>query len=166
MRRNEGKLQTHFHSADLGCDVKSIDTTSKQRLPYTIADRNRNDFKSQSASEITSEFVENRVEISGPEKPWQPETWQDSTLFCGPGNRAIFSTFWDDFLTKLRRKPGEKRKNPLEKITNKYPMETAPWNCRFLSLVVVERVLKIATEIAVIWNRCDFRSLASWIWNR
>ena len=26
-------------------------------------------------------------------KPWQPETWQDSTLFSPPENRAAFSTF-------------------------------------------------------------------------
>ena len=43
------------------------------------------------------------------------------------------------FLTKLHRKPGEKGKKPLEKI-QKNPEETAPRNCRFLSLVVVERV--------------------------
>ena len=45
---------------------------------------------------------------SGPKKPRQPETWQDSALFSPPGNRAIFSTFWGDFLTKLHSKPGEK----------------------------------------------------------
>ena len=41
---------------------------------------------------------------------------------------------------KLHSKPREKGKNPLEKI-QKNPVETAPRNCRFLSLVVVERVL-------------------------
>ena len=29
-----------------------------------------------------------------------------------PSNRAIFSTFWGDFLAKLHRKPGEKGKEP------------------------------------------------------
>ena len=37
-------------------------------------------------------------------------------LFSPPGNRASFSTFWGDFLTKLHREAGEKGKNPLEKI--------------------------------------------------
>ena len=37
---------------------------------------------------------------SGPKKPWQPETWQDSTLFFLPGNRASFSTFWAISLLK------------------------------------------------------------------
>ena len=36
--------------------------------------------------------------------------------FSPPGNRAIFSTFWGDFLTKSNSTPGEKGKNPLEKI--------------------------------------------------
>ena len=31
-------------------------------------------------------------------------------FFSPPGNRAIFSTFWGDFLTKLHSKPGEKGK--------------------------------------------------------
>ena len=44
------------------------------------------------------------------------------------------------FLTKLHSKPGEKGKSPLEKI-QKNLVEIAPRNCRFLSLVVVERVL-------------------------
>ena len=30
--------------------------------------------------------------------------------FSSPGNRAIFSTFWGDFLTKLDRKPGKHEK--------------------------------------------------------
>ena len=37
-------------------------------------------------------------------------------IFLCPENRAIFSTFWANFLTKLHREPGEKRKNPLQKI--------------------------------------------------
>ena len=59
-------------------------------------------------------------------------------LFSPPGDRAIFSTFWGDFLTKLDRKAGEKGENPLEK-NQKNPVETASRNCRFLSLVVVGR---------------------------
>ena len=39
------------------------------------------------------------------------------------------------------RKPGGKGKNPPEKIP-KNAMETAPRNCIFLSLVMVERVLR------------------------
>ena len=60
--------------------------------------------------------------------------------FSLPGNRAIFSTFWGDFLTNLRRQPGDKKKKTLEKI-QKDPAETVLRNCRFLSLVIVERVL-------------------------
>ena len=55
--------------------------------------------------------------FSGLKKPWQPETWQDSTMhFSSPRNRGIFSTFWGDFFTKLHRKPGEEGKNPLETL--------------------------------------------------
>ena len=61
--------------------------------------------------------------------------------YFSPANRAIFSTSWGDFLTKWRRKPGEKRKNPVEKTQKKSPVETEPQNYRFLSFVVVERVL-------------------------
>ena len=54
---------------------------------------------------------------------------QDSTLSSPPGNRAIVSTFWGDFLAPLHRKTLErKEKNPLEKIQED----------TFLSLVVVE----------------------------
>ena len=42
--------------------------------------------------------------------------------------KAIFSTFWGDFHTRLHRKPGENEKNPLEK-TQRHPEETAPRNC-------------------------------------
>ena len=46
--------------------------------------------------------------------------------FPPSGNRAIFSTFWGDFLAQLHRKPGEQGKNnPLEKI-ERNPVETAP----------------------------------------
>ena len=57
---------------------------------------------------------------SGPKKPWQPETWQDSALFSPPGNRAIFSRSWGEFLTNLHTENQEKqKKNPLEKIQKK-----------------------------------------------
>ena len=69
-------------------------------------------------------------------------TATDGTLFSPLGNRAIFSTFWGHFLTKLHSEPGEKGKSPLEKI-HKNPVETVPQNCRFLSLVVVESVLTL-----------------------
>ena len=44
----------------------------------------------------------------GTEKPWQPETWQDSALFSPRGKRAIFSAIWYDFST-CRKKGGRKR---------------------------------------------------------
>ena len=39
------------------------------------------------------------------------------------------------------KRPWTKGKNPLEKVL-KYPVENAPCDCRFLSLLVVERVLR------------------------
>ena len=65
----------------------------------------------------------------GIKKPWQPETWQDSTPFASPGNRATFCTF-PNYTESLEKK----EQNPLEKIW-KNPVETAPRNCRFLSLL-------------------------------
>ena len=94
--------------------------------------------------ENTLVFCQGRFEAFQDQKPWQLETWQDSALFAPPGNWASFSTSWGDFLSKLHRKPGEKQgKHPLESIPKKNPVETAPRNCRFLSLVVVERVLSL-----------------------
>ena len=59
--------------------------------------------------------------LSGPKRTRQ----QDSTRFSPPNNRAIFS---------------KKVENPLDKFQS-IPVETAPRNCRFLSLVVVGCVL-------------------------
>ena len=80
---------------------------------------------------------------SGPTKLWQPQTRQDSAPFTfpPPGNRAIFSTFWGDFLTNLHIKPGEREQKSTGQ-NSENPVERFPRNCRFLSLVVVERVLK------------------------
>ena len=55
-------------------------------------------------------------------------------------NWAIFTPFWVDFPTELRSEPGEKGRNPLEKIQNNR-VELAHRNCRFLSLVMAEGVL-------------------------
>ena len=63
--------------------------------------------------------------------------------FSPPGSRAIFSTFGGDFLTKLHTQPGQKG-NKSTGENSKNPVETAPRNCRFLSLVVVERALILA----------------------
>ena len=73
-------------------------------------------------------------------------TARDVTGFSA-GNRAIFSTFWGHFLTKLHSKPGEKGKIPLEKIPKNPPMELAPRNCRFLSLAWVRQGLTTALPI-------------------
>ena len=81
----------------------------------------------------------------------KPMTATDVTgfyAFFSARKSAIFSTFWGHFL-KLHSKPGEKGKNPLEKI-QRNPVETAPRNCRILSLVVVERVL----SLALFWLFC------------
>ena len=63
-------------------------------------------------------------------------------IFSPRGNQDIFSTFWGDFLTKLHKTLGEKE----EKIRRrkKKTAETAPRNCRFLSLVLGERALILA----------------------
>ena len=53
-----------------------------------------------------------------------------------------FSPHLGRFPSKLHSKRGEKGNNPLEKIQK---METAPRNCRFLSLVVAEHVLWLAS---------------------
>ena len=80
----------------------------------------------------------------------------DFTHFSLPGNRAIFSTFRVDFLTKLHIKPGERGKNPLEK-THKIQVETAPRNCRFLSLIVGERALIfVLIQLGIPWLSQDF----------
>ena len=50
-----------------------------------------------------------------------------------------FSPGWGDFLTKLNSKPGEKKKSTGENIKK----ETALQNGKFLSSVMVERVLSI-----------------------
>ena len=63
---------------------------------------------------------------------------RDMTGFC-----AFFSarktTFLGDSLLHYTENPGEKQKFHWRKL--KKPVEMAPRNCRFLSLVVVERVL-------------------------
>ena len=74
-----------------------------------------------------------KLVIFGSEKTMTARDVTGFCAFCPPGNRAIFSAFWGDFLN-LHSKPGEKEKKSLE---------TAPRNCRFLSLVVVVRVLAI-----------------------
>ena len=68
----------------------------------------------------------------GPKRTWQPETWQDSAPFSPPGIRQFSPYFGAIFLAKLHIAPEEKGKKSLEKIKKKI---------RFLSLVVVERIL-------------------------
>ena len=78
--------------------------------------------------------------FSGPRSPRQPATWQDSTLFSLPGNPAILSTFWADFLLTTQ-KTWRNAKKSLEREYFSNSVETAPRNGRYLSLVVVECVL-------------------------
>ena len=74
---------------------------------------------------------------SGPKKPWQPQTWQDLTrispldfLLLSPGFRGlVLLNCTGKYWRKSKKSSGEP------------PVETAPRNCRFLSLVVVERAL-------------------------
>ena len=45
--------------------------------------------------------------------------------------------------------------------------QTAQWNCKRIAFQSVgTKGRRIATEITVIWNCCDFKSLAGWIWDR
>ena len=83
---------------------------------------------------------------NGKNRDRETMTARDVTEFYGsssPGNRAIFSTVWGDFLTKLHRNHWRRSKNfHWRKIYKKKekmnwrkfknnPMETAPRNCRF-----------------------------------
>ena len=72
--------------------------------------------------------------------------------FSPPGNRAILSTFWGDFLAKLHRKPGKNlfKKNPLEEFKQNQ-VEMAVENCRFLSLVMIERALTTTPPKNALW---------------
>ena len=56
---------------------------------------------------------------------------------------ATFSRFCGARLTKLHMNTAEKAK----KSSGEPPVETAPRNCRFLSLVVVERALNVANVL-------------------
>ena len=66
-------------------------------------------------------------------KPWQLETWQDSACAYSP---------------KLHWKPGETGKQSTGE-NSENPVETVPQNCRFLSLVVVERA---SVKLTSRWN--------------
>ena len=78
---------------------------------------------------------------SGSKKPWQPETWQDSTLLFSTWKSGKCLHILGRCPYSIAPKPGEKGKNPLETIQKKPVQDGTPRNCRFLSLVVVERVL-------------------------
>ena len=73
-------------------------------------------------------------------------TARDVTRFCACFSARKSGYFLHslrgDFLTNLHGKPGERGNNPLENIQKKNPVAPAPRNCKFLSLVVVERVLR------------------------
>ena len=76
-------------------------------------------------------------------KTSQPETWQDSAFFSPPGNRAMFSAFWGDFLIKLHRKPGEIEQIHWRKF-KKSKEEPPPGPQHFK--------LTIAVKIVTSWN--------------
>ena len=69
--------------------------------------------------------------------------------------KTIFSTFWGEFLTNyiITQKTWRKRENSTGE-NSKNPVETAPRNCIFLSLVVVERIL--ISRIATCFKFQDF----------
>ena len=92
--------------------------------------RNRNRAIPLNCAETHRKPFPQRNRWNGKSEPLEPVHAQTVTEphFSLPRNLAIFSTFWGDFLTQLHRKTWrERNKNPL------------PRNCRFLSLVVVER---------------------------
>ena len=80
------------------------------------------------------------AEIVGAEKTMTATGVTGFDAIFSTGFFATFSRFSGARLTKLHREPGEKAK----KSSGEPPVETAPRNCRFLSLVVVERVLKLS----------------------
>ena len=78
-------------------------------------------------------------------------------IFLRPKIGQFSPTFWGDFL--IRQKPGEKG----TKIQSN-PLETAPRNGRFLSLVVVGRVLILAPKnlLRISWV---LRNGGFWFWS-
>ena len=74
---------------------------------------------------------------SGPKKPWQPQMWQDLTRFSPLDFSLLFPDFMGLVLLSCTWILEKKQKIS----SGEPPVETAPRNCRFLSLVVVELVL-------------------------
>ena len=83
------------------------------------------------------------------ENPWQPETWWDFPHVSPPGNRGIFSGCLGGSL--LSDTSWKKKKIHWKNYKN--PVEMFPWHSRFLSLVVVKRVLI-----------CTFRGKCGTLW--
>ena len=97
-----------------------------------------------------------RKNLKAPTLIWGPKIGTNETMtardvtgfyvFFSPGDRAVFSTFWGDFLTKL---VNLEKKEEAHRRKFKISSETAPRNCQFLSLVVVKRALKKYEKIPV-----------------
>ena len=77
--------------------------------------------------------------VQGRQNPDRQRRGRILLVFLPPESGQI----WGDFLAKLHHKNMEKKgKSTGENSETKNPVETAPRNCRFLSLVVAERVLR------------------------
>ena len=77
--------------------------------------------------------------------------------FFSVWNRAIFSTFWGHFLTKLRSRPGEKGKNIHWRKNSKNPVATAPRNWRWMCSLSRPNVSWVVYQIPSLTNALNKR---------
>ena len=94
-----------------------------------------------------------KIEVAIGNSSWEQQkamTARDVTgfyaFFCAmkSGNFVRDSTFWGDFLPELHRKPPPERRKRVHWRKFKTSSRDGAPNCRFLSLVIVKRVLNFA----------------------
>ena len=94
----------------------------------------------QVADHVTSTFLEEALDIRNRLTLWCSARLAESTQTSLPRSFTALSRFGGDFLTGLRRTPGEKRQHSLHQTQQS--SGTVLRSCRFLSHGMVERVLK------------------------
>ena len=94
-----------------------------------------------------TKLVPNMSKFRGPKQLWQPETWQG--LFLHPEIGQLSPHFGAISLLNCAENPAEKGEKSTGE-SSKHPVEQLPRNWRFLSLVVVERVLSVGHHFAVL----------------
>ena len=135
-----------FPSMTMMCLIKSHNALEEQQQNKYLNDSARSTFLCICAPPIgpneasACEIFNYSSPKSGPKNHDSQRHDRILRLFLRLEMGAIFSTIWGDFRTKLHRKPGEKGKN-IHWRKQKNSVEKLPRNCRFLSLVAVERVL-------------------------